>query len=166
MKKSLTFSEFLFLFSFLVLVALFFILAKGSHTSVKPEVVQSRRRYAVEVEGAVAKPGSYRVPKGTPIAKILKKARPSRLADLSGIDLSATVGREKKIVVPELKELLIRVEGAVESAEDLILPLNARICDLKKRVVCTPDADLTYFRRKRRLKHRETISVPQKKKVE
>jgi hypothetical protein len=44
----------------------------------------------------------------------------------------------------------------------LTLPAKSRVSDLKSKVVLSPDADKSYFRRRRWLKNGEKIEVPKK----
>jgi hypothetical protein len=65
-------------------------------------------------------------------------------------------------VVEELKELKIIVRGAVVDPGVIVMPLGARICDLKSKVVLGDEADKTFFKRRRLLKNGEIIEVPKK----
>lgn len=55
----------------------------------------------VQISGAVAKPGVYRVIPGTLIKKVLEKSRPRPCADLSGFSETFRVEESGEIVVPE-----------------------------------------------------------------
>lgn len=116
----------------------------------------------IAVSGAVKKPGEYRVAAGTPLAAVLRKARPLPNADLAGLPLKEPLQSPRAIFIPELSEITVFVSGAVQAPVELTLPVTSRISDLKSKVALSADADKSYFRRKRRLKNREKIVVPKK----
>jgi DNA uptake protein ComE-like DNA-binding protein len=116
----------------------------------------------VSISGAVKKPGAYRVAAGTPLEAVLKKAKPLPHAKLEGLPFQEPVESAKEIFVEELSEIVVFVSGAVQEPGELTLPAKSRVSDLKSKVVLSPDADKSYFRRRRWLKNGEKIEVPKK----
>lgn len=114
----------------------------------------------IEIEGAVNKPGTYTVPVGTPMKKVVKKARPKVGTDLQKLPLTAVA--PMKITIEELQEITITVTGAIGEPKELVLPIGSRICDLKSKITLTGETDKTFFRRRRLLKNGEIIEVPKK----
>lgn len=116
----------------------------------------------IAVSGAVKKPGEYRVAAGTPLAAVLRKARPLSQANLMGLDLGSPMESSRDVFIPELSEITVFVSGAVLAPVALTLPVASRVSDLKSKVALSADADKSYFRRRRRLKNGEKIVVPKK----
>ncbi len=116
----------------------------------------------VTIEGCVAKPGPYFVPSGTPLSEPLRRAKPKPWANLQKIPTTQIVETPLHLFVEELTEITIYVEGAVVEPGPITLPAQSRIADLKTKVKLTPDADKTFFRRRKRLKNGEKIEVPKK----
>jgi hypothetical protein len=163
-KNSLKYSEWMVVGSFLLILCSLFLIAKLSSVSVDKALSDPMPAalYEVEVEGAVSKPGKYKIEAGTPIVKALKKARVKPFADLA--PLTGVVDRSMTIKVEELQEITIKLKGAVVDAAELVLPAKTRICDLKGVVQFTDDVDKTFFRKRRLLKNGEIIVVPEKQK--
>jgi competence protein ComEA len=62
---------------------------------------ESERRIYVHVAGAVRRPGLLRVPSGSRVAAVVQRAGgPTRRADLTGINLAASVDDGQQVVVP------------------------------------------------------------------
>jgi competence protein ComEA len=54
----------------------------------------------VDVAGAVRRPGVYRLPSGARVQDAVRRARVTRAADLSGVNLAARLADGEQIVVP------------------------------------------------------------------
>jgi competence protein ComEA len=54
----------------------------------------------VDVAGAVRRPGVYRLPSGARVEEAVRRARVTRAADLSGVNLAARLTDGEQIVVP------------------------------------------------------------------
>lgn len=114
----------------------------------------------VHIEGAVAKPGTYRVKAGMSIEEALKKAEPLPNASFSKIRLKSRVRNGQNIIVAEKPMITIHISGAVENAETIKVPKGTRLLDLENLVTYNADADIKKMSRKRVLKEGETIIVP------
>ena len=164
-KKPIQSTEWLLVSSLLLIMASLVLISKvnayrtASALSEKDFQVE---RVAVTVEGAVANPGKFYVPSGSSVGSVLKKARPLRDADLQNIFESQLVEQDVTFKVEKLSELTVSVSGAVELPVELKLPLGSRICDLKSKLKLTPEADKTYFRRRKLLINGQQIEVPKK----
>ncbi len=138
--------------------------------------VQSDHPISIEISGAVARPGVYTVPSGTPLQKALRRSRPYKQADLAlsriadpaaywtdpqgGVYLDNSCCVE--VVAPAEFEIILA--GAVVTPGPFRVVAGARVRDLKKQIVLTSEADITFFRRTRLLRPGETLLVPQKNK--
>lgn len=114
----------------------------------------------IGIIGEVSRPGVYSVVPGTRIGDLIKKSRPKRYADLSFIDLDSPAVVACELIVPQLKELTVQIEGAVAEPLTLTMPIGSRISDLKSKIQSEKDADLGFFKRRRLLKNREIITIP------
>lgn len=165
MKKSLHSSEWVLVASLLLIMASLVTIAKINATraattlsayDLQPEEI------CITIEGAVCKPGEYKVLSGTPLHEAVRKARPKPFANLKKIPLTEIIEAPTHIEIGELSEIHISVGGAVSTPANLIVPVGTRICDLKSKVSLTAEADKAFFRRRKRLKEGEFIEVPKK----
>lgn len=165
MKKSIRSTEWLLAISLLAVMASLVIVSKiNVHRADSTLATEGKEAemIAVTIEGAVAKPGSYSVPAGTPVETVLRKARPKPWANLQKISLRQIVEAPINIVVEELSEIKVTVKGAVVECEEIVLPARSRICDLKSKIHLSEEADKGFFRKRRALKQGEIIEVPKK----
>lgn len=165
MKYSLARSEWSFLAIFFLIMATFAILAKINvrrAADTLERLSPERAEILVTIEGAVKRPGTFVVKEGTPVNAILRKAQPKQYADLRKIPTKELIVRPSSWVIPELKEIHVFVEGAVLAPCELTMPLGSRVSDLKSKLLCTSDADKSFFKKKRLLKEGEKIEVPKK----
>ena len=165
MKKSLQSSEWVLAGSLLLIMASLVIIAKinvyrAASTLSSPDL--QIEEILVAVSGAVKKPGEYHVPAGTPLEAVLRRAKPLPHANLKGLSLKEPIDAPRDLFVEELTEITVFVSGAVQEPMKLTLPARSRVSDLKSKVVLSPDADKSYFRRRRWLKNGEKIEVPKK----
>lgn len=121
-----------------------------------------QEKVAVTLTGAFSKPGTYWVQSGTTLGDVLKKGRPKRFADLRTYDLTCLIEAPLEVIVEELEEIVVYVEGAIEAPLELHLPTGTRLSDLKSKVSCLPEADITFFKGRRYLLDGERIIVPEK----
>jgi DNA uptake protein ComE-like DNA-binding protein len=165
MKHSLSRSEWSFLAIFFLIMATLVLIAKVNITRAADtlrRIGAEKAEIFVTIEGAVKRPGTYTVKEGASVKSILQKAGPKHTADLRNIPIKELVINSTHWVIPELKEIHVFIDGAVLSPSEEIMPVGSRICDLKSKVICTADADKSFFKRKRRLKNGEKIEVPKK----
>ena len=155
-------TEWIFLTAILMLISTFYFISK--QTSYRHlnhiETPKPISKIQVEITGCVRREGTFEVPQGTLLCEILRKAGLKPLSDTSTIDLDQPIDTSLQIHIPELQQIEVRVEGCVAKKVLLNLPIGSRICDLKEIVLTTPEADLAFFKRKRRLKNHEVVCVP------
>ncbi|HSX26983.1 MAG TPA: SLBB domain-containing protein [Chlamydiales bacterium] len=165
MKQSVQSSEWVLVGSLLLIMASLVVISKVNVYRAASTLALNEievKEILVTVKGAVAKPGAYRVLEGTLLETVLRKARPWPHANLKALPLKRPLEGESEIVVEELAEITVYVDGAVEKRVELTLPAKSRVSDLKSKVVLSEDADKSYFRRRRWLKDGEKIEVPKK----
>jgi hypothetical protein len=166
LTASIKHSERLFLLSVVFLFVSFVIVSKLTSFRKWEVLDQSEEsllsNISLEITGAVYKPGVYQVASGTPLAVVLNKARVKPFADLSNLE-AVLIEQSGEIEIPFLKEIGIEVLGCVERTHHLSLPAGSRICDLKKLLSVTKEADLSFFKKKRILKNNEVITIPAKR---
>lgn len=159
-------SQWLLVCSLLGLLFSLFIISKVNihrATSLLPiEDGISYEKVGVTITGEVAKPGTYFILSGAPLSEAVRKARPKPWADLQKIPLDKIVEEPCSLNVEALEEIHVRVGGAVAEPVELTLPRGSRISDLKTKIILTPEADKTFFRRRKLLKNGERIEVPNK----
>lgn len=165
MKKSLRSSEWILVVSLLIIMSSLVLIAKVNTARLDP-IMDPKEIEKVEVlvtvEGAVSKPGEYLIESGSTVGEVLRKSRPKPWADLDKVNPSEIIEKPLNIKVDELTEITVYVKGAVAQPEEITLPAKSRICDLKSKVSLTKQADKSFFRRRRLLKNREIIDVPNK----
>ncbi len=163
MKNSLPRSEWLFAILFSILLATFVLIAKVKVYRTSFALVPDRKgEFLVTIEGAVKKAGVYTVPLGTTVKEVLQKAQPISDADLSGLSLDEVIEAPLYIDIKELKEIRVKVFGAVKEAVELLLPPRSRISDLKSKIILTDEAEKSFFRSRKLLKNGDEIEVPKK----
>ncbi len=112
----------------------------------------------VVVDGSVSRPGSYTVPVGTLLKKIVRKSKPSLFADLHFLDLEQRVSQDLVLHIEELKEIeiLVRKEGKCLRFR---VPVKTRFCDLKTFSELSSDFSHPAFKSRRALKPFEIIDL-------
>lgn len=166
MSKKLPFHEWMILVLILGLMATLFLFSFLSSNSAKNVLDQTSfgRKVPVTILGAVKKQGCHYIPVGSDMEYALRKAKPSKEADLSALDLKKKIHESAKIIVPRLKSWTIYITGAAHESGAIRIPLNTRVCDLKKILSLCEDADLQSLKSRRYLKHEEVIWIPKSKK--
>lgn len=132
---------------------------EGKGHYLKPQEVE------VLIDGAVAKPGSYRVKIGTTQKEVISLAEPFPEADLRKVRPASRVRNGQNIVIPTKPTISISVSGAVQSEGSLMVPKGTRLSELGNYVKYTDETDLAKMDRKRLLKADEKIIVPTKKAI-
>ncbi len=165
MNKNLTSSEWLLSAGLLAILASLVAVGKinssMAFSQIETHSVEQARFTPLSVEGAVARPGSYRHELGAPLAETVLKAKPTRFADLKSLSLEETSERSLIIKVKELTEIEVLIVGAVLNPGPLRLPAGSRLCDLKSKIQCSKEADRSLFKRRRLLKDGEIVEIPQ-----
>jgi hypothetical protein len=155
----------LVLSTLIFIISIFIIAKKSSFSSLeylqKHPVIVSEM-ISLEINGCVQKPGIIQIPKGASLGLALKKAKVKKNADLSNFDLDRSLSESCAILIPPLEKVTVEIIGCVEKPICVQMPLKSRICDLKKRIVLTKDADPTFIQSKRQLKNNDVIRIPEK----
>lgn len=147
---------------FFVLLFSLFLIAK-IHSYKVFSLIQkfdSEKRIAVNVQGAVAKPGVYWVWPGTKWEEILRKVKPKPQADFDAIQLEERVEAEASLFLPERKEITVYIQRENKEILELKVPVESRICDLKTKGDWAKEGNASFWRKKRRLKHKEILEIP------
>ncbi len=128
--------------------------APGSY--LKPQEIE------FHIEGAVAKPGIYRVKVGTKLKDAIILAEPLLEADLRKIKPASRVRNGQKVVLATREMISISVSGAVQEEVTLSVPKGIRLNELSKYVKFTDDADIEKLKSKRYIKNQEKVEIPSK----
>lgn len=131
-------------------------------TATPYELVKSQ--FEVTIQGAVSKPGTYLIKKGSLLEEAIELARPLPEADLRSFRRYSKVRDGQKINVPTKQMITVTLEGAIENPGPIQVPKGSRLEELIPYLQFTPEADVKKIQRKRRLKDQEVIHVPQKTK--
>jgi protein involved in polysaccharide export with SLBB domain len=167
-KNSLLNSEWILVSSLLLILASLVVLAKintyRAAILVETHKLEPVEAVAVTIEGAVARPGTYQIIPGTLMSQVLKKARPSHLADLTRFSANQRIKNPIHIQIEPLREITIYLEGEVTGSCEIHLPPESRLCDLKSKIEFTSLADQAFIqslgKKRRRLKNGEILFVP------
>ena len=165
MSSSLSKAEWALTLSILLLIATFTLISKvTSFRNLKTLYEASKatplQEIVVEVSGCVRKQGLFRVEQNTSLRSVLERAKPTAVADLSNLDGDQILTESCRIKVPELSSIRVWVEGAVYPSKWVELPVGSRVSDLKRFVALEPNADKTFFKKRRILKNGERLKVP------
>ncbi len=173
MKKSLEASEWILSFSLILILASLFTITrfhehrkKNQLTACASQALSPVEPVEIVISGEVAHPCAFSALPGTRLGDLIKKSRPKRFADLTGIDLDSPVEKAMELLIPRLAEISVRIEGAVAVPIELRLPPGSRICDLKTKIECGGNANLQFFKKRRLLKNGEIVHVPKKEQQE
>jgi hypothetical protein len=165
MKNSLKSTDWLFSIGILIVIASIVIIAKANACKAFSKISDTslvQEYILVLIDGSVKKPGQYSVRAGTTIGQALRKARPEANADLKDLPLGKIIDAPMHLHVSELKEIRVKVKGAIAAPTEIILPAKSRIKDLKSKVIFTDSTDKAFFRRKKLLRDGDEIDVPKK----
>ena len=164
MKESLKTSEWLLISTFLILLASLAVyarLAKGKMGQpVSVEIAQVEESVSIAISGAVAKPGVYAAKVGSPLRVVVNKSRPLKFADLKSLDLERRIEDSFELIINELSEISVRVQGAVAEPVELRVPAGSRVSDLKSKVILLEDADPKILKSRRVLRDGEVVEIP------
>ena len=115
----------------------------------------------ITIVGEVKKPGLYKVVKGFPLLQAILLARPTPWAHLEE-EYGVAEGARKILITP-IKEVEVILKGALLQEGSYFFPVGSRLCDIKDKIPLEKRADKSFFRKRRRLKHKEKITIPFKK---
>lgn len=114
----------------------------------------------IKIEGAVAKPALYQLPKGSLLIEAITLAEPLAAADLSFLKANDRLEQNQTVIVPEKKWITIYVQGAVEGPGLLEVLEGTSYEDLLDLLSFLPDADYRALKKKKkRLREGETVQI-------
>lgn len=156
-------SEWMAIASLLFILASFFLVSKiNAARNVSPIInscLPANPHCFVTIQGAVARPGTYEVPIGTPLKKVIRKSRPSLYADFRSIDLEKRINASVSLEIEKLKEIEICVKGEGFDRISLSVPVGTRVCDLKLEPCLAFCFAHRSFKGRRVLKPHEVIEI-------
>jgi hypothetical protein len=135
---------------------------RGDHAALPRTAIPHQlttQEIRVTIEGAVVKPGTYTLPKGTVLNDLIALAEPRPDANLKGMKSKNRLKAGQFIHIPA-QSLTIFVEGAVETPGVIEVPKGIYLQDLPNFIQLLPEADLKSLQKKRKLKDHEHIVVP------
>lgn len=148
---------FLLVMSTLVLVAKLQIMRESALILENP--LPSHELCKIEIRGAVAKPGVYKVAPGVELKKVLRKSAPLPAADLRSINWDQRVERAMTIDIEKLKEIKVTIQAINSDSIHLVVPVGSRVCDLKSYAPAQGANKKQIFKSRRVLKDGEIIVV-------
>ncbi|MBX9743966.1 MAG: hypothetical protein K2X08_02005 [Chlamydiales bacterium] len=161
--KSISYSEWLVVSFFLILISSLVIIAKLSSWKVNSYIseLSPAETIVVRVSGEVVREGSYEMPAGSLYRDLLQKISLKRFADISQIDLGAQI--PASLIIPRLEQVRVRIEVEGIGSQEFLLPLGTRVSELKSKVALDLMSDLTPFRSRRMLLDGEVLLIKKKK---
>lgn len=139
------------------------IAARHTSSSLEGVFFFPKKMVKVVVTGAVKKPGKYSVPCGTYVREVMKKARFERYADQKRVDLARAIEDDRTIIVPKLEKLTVYLYGLSEEVLTLEVPLQTRVCHLKKLLPNEKKRDLSCLSSRRYLSDQEQFFFTKEK---
>jgi DNA uptake protein ComE-like DNA-binding protein len=116
--------------------------------------------FDVLIKGAVEHPGIYHIHSEIKLKDLLAMAGVSLNADLRRFSPDTMVKKGRIINVPSRAMIKVHLRGAVAEEMILSVPKNSKLADLIDIGNFSPEADLAFLKKKRRLKDGEVIQVP------
>ncbi|MBA3957533.1 MAG: SLBB domain-containing protein [Parachlamydiaceae bacterium] len=120
------------------------------------------REIEVFIEGAVEKPGAYKIERGACVSDLLALASIAPDADTRKLKLDKKLRKGQVIKIPHRPMITVHVEGAVKTPGAILVPKGSVVSDLASRLDLLEEADGKSLRRKRRLKDGEVIKIKTK----
>lgn len=134
-KRGLFDSEWVIVMTLLLIMISMGVIAKvnafRSSSLLEEDPLPSHALCAIVIDGEVAGPGTFTVPPGTPIKKVMRKSRPTPFSDLKSIDLNRIIEKSENIHVPRLTEISIVLEGLPSGPKQITVPAGTRMSQLK-----------------------------------
>jgi len=116
--------------------------------------------FCVRVVGEVEEEALVQLHPGATVADALFSATFTECADPQKIAYDVRLVKDQVVVVPKKGALSIFVTGAVEKEELLTFEEEATFLDLRKKIQLQKSADIkAFFRKRRKLKQGETITI-------
>lgn len=121
------------------------------------------RYIEVTITGPVMVPGTYLLPKGTDLTRLLEKAKPLPEANVEPLLKNNKLTNHQVVRVPCRPTITVYVQGAVEKPGALRVPRGTRVKDLQKYVTLKEGADPTVFQKKGKLRQHDVVFVKMNK---
>lgn len=155
----------------LILLSLSLFSLKGFANRSCPEELRQQLGKAIEIEvqvgGAVAKPGIYRLPIKSTLKELLKEAELLSTADLSQINMRKSLANGQVVDIAYRHPITIYLSGAVQYPGEMEILSGTRYCELVEQVEFAQGADLAAIkRRKSFVAGGAKVAVPFRKKNE
>lgn len=116
---------------------------------------------SIQVDGAVASPGSYVLPKGSCLSDLIQQLTLLPNANLEAINPKSRFYRSKKIWIPYKGQVAVTLKGAVKSPGRYLFPENTRVRDLAACDLLAHNADVRALKRRRaKLRDNQTLEIP------
>lgn len=166
-KKTLRDGEWVFVFSILFLMCSVVVVSKinaaRSSSYLEEHPLRVHEPCSVVIEGAVTKPGTFSVPPGTLLRKVIKKSCPTPYADLKEFSSEQRVEESMSIHIKELTEITLTIERVGFEPEQVVVPAGTKGCQLKKLLTFeVPPSKI--FKSRRFLKDGEVICLGEEEK--
>lgn len=161
-KKTLKEGEWIFVLSILFLMFSITLVSKinaaRSSSYLEENPMPSHEPCTVVIDGAVSKPGTFSVPPGTLLRKVIKKSSPTPFADLKEFSIDKRVEESMTIHIKELTDITLTIERIGFDPEQVIVPAGTKACQLKKLLTFeAPNSKI--FKSRRFLKDGEVIHL-------
>jgi len=119
---------------------------------------QGHKMCEVVIDGAVSKPGTFHVPPGTLLTKVLKKSGLCPNSNLRDLDLNQRVEESIHIHIGEISELSVTLEKEGEELVHFTVPLGTKVSDLKSFGVCSKKEAQQLFKSRRPVRDGDVFS--------
>ncbi len=113
----------------------------------------------VYVKGAIVGPSEISLPIGSTVKELVPLIHLSEDADLEAIKLEKKLRNGQVVQIP-FKFFTITVKGAIAEPGYVKIPADTTISQLPNYIRLKETADLSFFKKKRKIKNNETILVP------
>lgn len=162
-KGRLLRSEWTMIFSLLFVMLSLGIIAKMKTMDCSEQLQnpppQTHEMCEVVIDGAVSRPGVFRVPPGTLLRKVIKKSGLRPNSNLRKLDLNQRVEESIHIHIEELSELSVTLEKEGEESIHFAVPLGTKVSDLKSLGLCSKKEASLLFKSRRQVRDGDVFSL-------
>lgn len=117
------------------------------------------RYFEVTVKGAVQFPGTYVLPKGTDMKRLLQRAKAHPEADIDSLLEGSKLYDGQVVKVKKRAMITVYLQGAVENPGGYRLPKGSRAKELKKVARLLEGADPAPLLTKKKLKDGQVVAI-------
>jgi hypothetical protein len=159
-KIKAPFYEVVFVWSFLALMLVIALASLVECPQSFKSYYSSQENLVVYVEGAVLRSGSYLVERGKSLSELIEGLPLQKEADVSRIKaLDSKLTPHQKIIIPFRKTICVFVGGAVENSGWQEVDPSIEFCDLLQRAIPLKEANLTPWKRRKKVRDQEQIII-------